>query len=373
MIYSFKNILLLFSFLLVITTVDAQNSYSVTGSVKSKTDQDPIAGAQIFLNGSTIGTLSDGDGNFILSGIPSGTHELIVQSLGFESARTLISTDELSLEYSFVLDEKVYSLDEITVKPNSQDWKYNFEQFRKTFIGEGPFSKGTIIKNEGVINFDFNNENRILNAFAYERIEIENKDLGYRIFFYLEDFQINYKMGTTFFYGQTFFEEMSSRRQRTRNKWKENREKAYLGSFTHFTNSLIEKEIEKNGFEVRAEQREKKARYLSKDTVTQSQFFHQVDTTYYEYSFINFLNVTYKNEYEDMTYLYSSAKPFDSNPRLLPDFQNSSVTLISDSVLVDKSGFILDPTSILFDGYWGFEKLSDMLPLTYEISNVSIK
>jgi hypothetical protein len=365
--FSYKVISTFFVVISTSFTVFAQTEYSISGTVKSQVDLDPIAGAQIFLNGSTIGTLSDGDGHFTLSGIPEGAHDLIVQSLGFESVTSLIRTDQLEDQYSFVMKEKVYNLDEITVKPNSQDWKYNFEQFRKMFIGVGPFSKNTKIKNKEVVNFDFDLDNRTLNAFAYETIEVENKDLGYRIFFFLESFEIDYKSGRFFFYGQTFFEEMSSRRKKTRNKWKENREKAYLGSFAHFTKSLIDQKIVENGFVVKAEKRDDDARYLYTDTVPQSQFFHQVDSSYYEYNFVNFLNITYKNEYEDITYLYSIAKPFDSNPRLLSDYQNSSITLISDSVLVDRSGFILDPTSILFDGYWAFEKLSDMLPLTYEI------
>jgi hypothetical protein len=246
--FNFRILSTLFVVFIVTNAVSAQKHYTITGTVKNKADLSPIAGAQIFLNGSTIGTLSDGDGNFVLSNIPQGSHELIVQNLGFESAQILIHTDKLEENYRFLLIEKVYDLDEITVKPNSQDWKYNFEQFQTTFIGQGPFSKNTKIKNKEVINFDYITDERILQGFAYEPIEIENKDLGYKIYFYLESFQINYKTGTTFFYGQTFFEEMNSRRKRTLNKWKENRKKAYLGSFTHFTNSLIDQKVTENGF-----------------------------------------------------------------------------------------------------------------------------
>lgn len=359
--------------LLFSNSIYAQQTFSISGSVKTEAELEIIAGAQIFLNGSTIGTLSDGEGFFKLVNIPQGIHELIVQSLGFESGKIIIDTSNLDKEYSFFLVEKIYNLEEITVKPNTEDWEYNFEQFRRNFIGRGPFSKNTSIKNESVINFDFNVDARVLKAFAYERLEIENKDLGYTIFFYLEDFEIDYKLGTTFFLGQTFFVEKDSKRKRTRKKWEENREKAYLGSFLHFTNSLIDHKVAENGFIIKAEKREEKTRYLSKDTVSTNQFFHKLDSTRYEFRFINFLNVTYMNEYEDMTYLYSIAKPFDSNPRLLTDFQNSLVTLTKESVLVDKSGFILDPTSLLFDGYWGFEKLSDMLPVTYKVSVALIK
>tara|TARA_R110002124_G_scaffold277621_2_gene449157 strand:+ start:2343 stop:3461 length:1119 start_codon:yes stop_codon:yes gene_type:complete len=358
--------LLFFLSLTLSANLFSQEIYQIEGSVKTESSLEPVAGAQIFINGSTIGVLSDEDGLFVLTNIPSGVHEVVVKNLGFETATIIINTNNVAENYSFLLLEKVYELNEITVKPNTQNWKYNFEEFRNNFIGVGPFSKKTVIKNKEVINFDFTIEDRTLSAFAYQRLEIENKELGYIIYFYLEDFKIDYKNGTTFFYGQTLFQELSSKRKRTITKWKKNREKAYSGSFVHFTNSLIEGSLYENGFSVKAEKREKDARYVSKDTVSSSLFFHKIDNSFFQFKFINFLNVTFEDEYEDMSYLYSIAGPFDQNPRQLPDFQNSSVTLVKDSVLVDKSGFILDPTALLFDGYWGFEKISDMLPLKYE-------
>ncbi|MEP1307625.1 MAG: carboxypeptidase-like regulatory domain-containing protein [Balneola sp.] len=365
--------LLFFLSLTLSANLFSQNVFRIEGTVKTESSLEPVAGTQIFINGSTIGVLSDEDGFFILTNIPSGVHEVVVKNLGFETATITINTNDLAENYSFLLVEKVYELGEVTVKPNTQNWKYNFKEFRNSFIGLGPFSKNTAIKNKEVINFDFNIEDRTLSAFAYQRLEIENKELGYIIYFYLEEFKINYKNGTTFFHGQTFFRELSSKRKRTINKWKKNREKAYSGSFVHFTNSLIEASLRENGFSVKAEKREKDARYISKDTVSASLFFYKIDSSFFQFKFINFLNVTYEDEYEDMSYLHSIASPFDQNPRLLPDLQNSSVTLIKDSVLVDKSGFILDPTALLFDGYWGFEKVSDMLPLKYEPTDSSKK
>ena len=248
--------LLFFLSLTLSANLFSQEIYQIEGSVKTESSLEPVAGAQIFINGSTIGVLSDEDGLFVLTNIPSGVHEVVVKNLGFETATIIINTNNVAENYSFLLLEKVYELNEITVKPNTQNWKYNFEEFRNNFIGVGPFSKKTVIKNKEVINFDFTIEDRTLSAFAYQRLEIENKELGYIIYFYLEDFKIDYKNGTTFFYGQTLFQELSSKRKRTITKWKKNREKAYSGSFVHFTNSLIEGSLYENGFSVKAEKRE---------------------------------------------------------------------------------------------------------------------
>ncbi len=358
----FLSVLILNAFMS--SALISQNLYEIKGEIKT-IDGEIIPGAQIFINGSTIGTVSDKNGVFNLTGIPYGVYELVAQSLGFESQIIKIQTGQLSDFYTITLKEKVYDLDEITVKPNREDWKINFEQFRNTFIGRGPFSDRTKILNEEVLNFDYDPITNKLTAYAYEHLDIENKDLGYRIFFYLDYFEIDYKNRTNFFAGQTFFEPLSSRRKKTRNKWNRNRETAYNGSFLHFTKSLIEGNANQEGFLVYGEKRENRERYVSKDTVSNSLYFHKVDSTTYKYEFVNFLNVTYQNEYEDMSYLRSKISPLSSNQRLLPAPQNSSFTLLTDYALVDISGVLYNPRAILFDGYWGFEKLSDMLPINY--------
>ncbi len=343
----------------------SQVTFSISGSVTSSETNEPITGAQIFINGSTIGTLSDEDGRFVLDKISAGIHELVVRFLGFESASKEINTDNLNDEYRFILKEKIYELEELTVKPNPIARKQNMKTFREKFIGVGPFSENTLIKNEEQINFEYNIKEKTLIAFAYDRLEIENKDLGYNIFFYLDHFLVDFENGISTFYGQTLFVPKTSKRKRTRNKWETNRINAYKGSFQHFTNSLINNTIKENRFVIKGERRDSTGVYVSRNEVDIPDFFQKVDSSTYKFHYVNFLNVTYENEYEDMSYLYSIANLLDENPRLLPYFQKSSVLLGADSVLVDQSGYIYDPAAILFDGYWGFEKVSDMLPLDY--------
>jgi hypothetical protein len=35
-------------------------------------------------------------------------------------------------------------------------------------------------------------------------------------------------------------------------------------------------------------------------------------------------------------------------------------------VLLEEMGNIIEPLDVLFEGYWGWEKLGDMLPLDYQ-------
>ena len=107
------------------------------------------------------------------------------------------------------------------------------------------------------------------------------------------------------------------------------------------------------------------SRYIGKETVHQNVFFAQIDSSNFELSFINFLNVTYENELEDITYLYYLSSPISSNNRMLVLPQTSMLTLNQASVKIHESGYIYDSLAILFDGYWGFEKMSDTVPLNF--------
>ena len=60
-----KKSLVLFICLFLQVEIFAQ--YSVTGFVFEEDEKTPIAGAQIFIDGSTIGTLSLEDGSFELN------------------------------------------------------------------------------------------------------------------------------------------------------------------------------------------------------------------------------------------------------------------------------------------------------------------
>ena len=58
---------LLVLFLVFLSTLQAQNMGSITGTVKDKLTQEPLIGVSIKLEGTEIGAATDLDGNFSLS------------------------------------------------------------------------------------------------------------------------------------------------------------------------------------------------------------------------------------------------------------------------------------------------------------------
>lgn len=49
-----------------------------------------------------------------------------------------------------------------------------------------------------------------------------------------------------------------------------------------------------------------------------------------------------------------------------PSYQTSVIYLQTDEVLLEPNGNIVEPLHVFFEGYWGWEKLGDMLPLDYQ-------
>ena len=75
----------------------AQNTITVTGKVVAESDGQPVAGAYVLVNGTTIGTITDGDGKFGIKAVPADAKEIIVTFLGMTTASAKISTTPLHI------------------------------------------------------------------------------------------------------------------------------------------------------------------------------------------------------------------------------------------------------------------------------------
>lgn len=60
-------------------------SHKVTGKVTSGEDGEPIVGASILVEGTTIGTITDVDGKFVLNNVPEDAKNLQVSYIGMQS------------------------------------------------------------------------------------------------------------------------------------------------------------------------------------------------------------------------------------------------------------------------------------------------
>lgn len=105
-----KNTLLLISFLLSQLFVHAQDMIMVSGTVTDTNDQ-PLPGASVVVKGTTTGTQTDFDGNYVLNNIPAnGT--LVFSYLGFTTGEMAVNGQT---SINIQLQEDAQALDEVVV------------------------------------------------------------------------------------------------------------------------------------------------------------------------------------------------------------------------------------------------------------------
>ncbi|MEJ2543621.1 MAG: carboxypeptidase-like regulatory domain-containing protein, partial [Calditrichaceae bacterium] len=91
---------LLFSF----TMVYAQGSGRVAGLILDKVSGDPLPGANLMLEGTSLGASTDLNGEYLISKVPPGSYNLVVKYIGYK---------ELSIPINVEPDERVYQLVEL--------------------------------------------------------------------------------------------------------------------------------------------------------------------------------------------------------------------------------------------------------------------
>ena len=104
-----KLMLLLTCLFVGIGLVTAQIT-KVTGTVISEEDGLPVVGASILVKGTTVGTVTDMDGKFTLSNVPSSAKTLVVSFIGMATQEVSIKAN---LQISLKADTEV--LDEVMV------------------------------------------------------------------------------------------------------------------------------------------------------------------------------------------------------------------------------------------------------------------
>ncbi|ALI98887.1 carboxypeptidase-like regulatory domain-containing protein [Rufibacter tibetensis] len=384
---------------------------SVSGTVIDAQTKQPLGFATVFIAQTTYGTNSAENGTFKLTSLPAGSHELVVSFLGYETLShkfTLQAGQQLT--FRFEVMPKANALQEVVVRPDT-NWRYNYGVFLKHFIGQSANAAQTEIINADVLYFHFDPQERVLTAEAAKPLIIESKALGYRLHFVLEEFKADFKNGQIFHAGHPRFEELKPRGKAQQKRWAAARLKAYHGSMMHFTRALYHNTLEAEGFNVRRLQRlpnpsrppeeeiqaglkrarsqmgnqmvitpssngnedsltywmrmsrvDKTVAFLHKDPIPYDQMVVLEPTgDRHRLQFLDYLNVVYTKEKEELNYINQSAFA----KRRTPTYQTSLLTLLEPYTFIEPNGMILNPYSHVVEGYWAFEKLAEMLPLDY--------
>ncbi|MGH7502911.1 MAG: SusC/RagA family TonB-linked outer membrane protein [Longimicrobiales bacterium] len=94
----------------------AQATGSVRGTVIEAGTQQPLVGAQVSVEGTQRGGLTDSNGSFLITGVPVGTVTVRVESIGYRSVEQQTSVaDGQAAVVNFELQQSAIGLDEIVV------------------------------------------------------------------------------------------------------------------------------------------------------------------------------------------------------------------------------------------------------------------
>ncbi|TKB95164.1 carboxypeptidase-like regulatory domain-containing protein [Pedobacter cryophilus] len=384
----------------------AQENFTISGIVKDKQGES-LPGAGIFVSGYKNATISNNNGEFSLKLNP-GNYELLVKMVGFKSGIFQVIVSDKNIGLNITLVENTIQLNEVVVKPDLNR-EYNLKTFTEFFIGKTPNAAQCKIINPDVLYLNFDQQSRTLTASCDEFLLIENKALGYKIKYLIKEFEYDMVNRIIFYQGSPYYEDLPASDSKKK-QWAKKRLEAYNGSPQHFFRSLYEENSIKEGFVIhklikhintqrppdsliKANIRRFRAKtgdtfflngktndsleyWLSKNNMPKTistlnkaevlpdTLVKTFDSNIKKIDFNDILYVVYKNEKEHPIYAnlfnQSISRPLD-----MPNYQISLINLSIRPIYFYQSGAIYNTKSMIYEGYWSWEKVADSVPMDY--------
>jgi hypothetical protein len=404
MIKSFLTLCLLLFFG---TTSYAQKGWSISGTIKDNKGI-TLPGAGVYLSNYKTATVTDNDGKFVLTNLKPGTYDVLVQMMGYLPYTKNVIISDKNVSINIVLEENTITLNEVVIQADPNREKY-INLFKEFFIGKTPNASKCKLLNPQVLYVKFDGNANTLSVSSNEFLIIENKALGYRLKYLLQQFEYNFNTKIIYYGGLPNFEDLKGSKSKKRT-WSKNREIAYYGSSQHFFKSLYQGSSKEEGFIInklikiknpsRPEDSviNKNIKHLLKaqhgvirlgsamndslniwykikampatintlnraDVLTDTlvrQYYRDIKTM----NFKDDLFVMYTKERETNDYTNLSGHSI-SRPLDVPNYEISIVHLLEGPVNFYASGGILESRSMLYEGFWAYEKIADMVPMDY--------
>lgn len=341
--------------------------YTIRGQVLDAETETPLVGAHVFLSNSTHGTVTDSDGRFVLDRLAAGTHEIAVSMLGFalEVTRMIFPGDEQT-PHVFRLAPRVLPMGEVVIaaarsEAEARNWERYIDAFIADFIGETPNADKCTLLNPEVLYFTASAPH--LEAASTEPLIIENRALGYRIYYHLQAFEA-YDAGVRY-YGTRRFELLPPRNRRERRRWERARRDTYTGSLPHFLTTLLqatnEHDVRREGFNVGLSPRFDTDPMYVMGVNTEALLRPSATPDHYLLAFPDHLQVLYQPDVP----LASSVRMPGSGPPPTAAEYTSWITLNAGPAEIDAFGHFTEPYAVTTYGLWGQSRVADILPRDY--------
>lgn len=342
---------------------------SVEGYVYDSLTNEPVIGANVFISNSMIGAATDIEGYYFLERVPVGDFELVFSHITYDTRSFVVAVSSAEFtQLSVSLYPNIKELQEVTVKAKvDREWRRSLGFFEKYFLGTSFNANKCTIRNPGVLDFQYDPLTKVTRVVGEDELIIDNEALGFTIYYILERFEFDddYKI----MLGKSRFQPMEPPDDKTAEKWRKNRDRAYLGSIQHFFSSLLKDELKENGFKIYRLQTLPENSAPPRYEIKPGQMLSFGGLNMKRKVFFpDYLEVVYEDEPEPAAYrqYVDSAPKGEKTVNIQSSSAQTSLLSLKDKPLeVDKSGYIYNPTDYIVYGYWAWERMAEMMPFDY--------
>lgn len=333
---------------------------TLTGKITDRLTGEPVPYANVFFSHTTIGSSTLEDGTFMIRNIPNGKYDLMVYVVGYRRFQKQIELQDSPYTLDIRLHQDTVNLAPVTVYADQSDKKIFYPTFQKYFLGESKNARKCKIINPEILHFYYDKKAKYLAVHASQPIAVENSALGYRIYFLLDRFELDFNTSTKVIEGIPRFEELPFRSRKDSVSIVKRRTQAYRGSLNHFIRSLYTQSLDNQGFVVSMVDSVSLREY----PVQQAKLYpfdvtsHVRGALVKTFDFKGTLKVEYVRESEPWEYMHNR---ISSQQTSFVKFKNRSLTLF-------ENGYYTDQLGIFLEGYFMWEETAgNMLPMGYRI------
>lgn len=364
-----------------------QPANTLSGIVTDSATGKPLAGISVFLNNTSRGAVTGGNGAFQLTGMPRGTYQLVFSSVEYRTFVIEVNSGRLPPPLRIRLSPRVTELTSVTVEPyDKHGWAKYGKFFLDNYIGSSENASSCTLKNKGALRFYFSKRSNRLIVRASEPLRIENNALGYILTYQLEAFGADFTAKIVSYYGYPLFQQMVPRSENRRKKWEQKRKEAYTGSIMHFMRSLYAGRTIIEGFlmqkEIMAPNEEKERIKQTYRPDFQKPGLFPMDTLHYFWEVLrqpdpikktitmppDSVITVYPDGTRGIYFTGSLIVLFGVSARTAEGYKTSGLKLMKPQIItVDENGSYSSPQDVLAQGAWALsEKICNLLPIDYD-------
>ena len=307
----------------------------IQGVACDKTTGMPISNVHVYLDGTSINTITNSLGKFELRTNSAFNTRLVLNHLLYQTV--IINNPFKDMPDTLYMEERIYDLPEVTIRADRFTREQKMKAFREQFLGVSRAGKSCVILNEDDIQLSFNMQTRRLLASSDNPIVVVN-DAGLN-----SDYVQN-----SFFAVASYFVDKAPDSRRIKRR----RDNIYELSANYFFKSFSSNSLNKNKFIL----------FNKMYPIDHKQYFTVKDTL--SLKMIRIIPYTDINKDK----MYYSVPNLSGIIRVL--FRRriqSEICFITDSFLVDRYGNIDKIDQIFFSGQMGKNRAGDLLPIDYEL------